>query len=140
MDRPRAGQKRSNPGQTHSAAVLEAELRLLIDQLDRYGVPTRRELARPADASPWHERSFESALRLGVHRGEIVCFPRTSSRGHASRGTEPSGRGERPIQPRETDAAPAPDQRLWSPRSRFSGFSAAPDLQLPCSRAAKRGF
>jgi hypothetical protein len=75
MDRPRTGEKRSNPGQGHSAAVLEAELRLLIDQLDRYGVMTRSELARRADASLWHEGSSESALRLGVHRGEIVVLP-----------------------------------------------------------------
>ena len=75
MHRPRTREKRSNPGQSHSAAVLEAELRLLIDQLDRYGVLTRSELVRRADASVWHEGGFESALRLGVQRGEIVVLP-----------------------------------------------------------------
>jgi hypothetical protein len=36
-------------------------------------------LACRADASLWHEGGFESALRLGMQRGEIVLFPRTSS-------------------------------------------------------------
>ena len=142
MDRPRAGEKRSNPGQTHSAAVLEAELRLLIDQQDRYGVLTRSELARPADARLWHEGSSESALRLGVHRGEIVVLPRTSSRGHASRGTEPSGRSA--TDPASTDGRRAGTTPTALPRGRsrtaaICGFSAAPDLQPPCSRTVKRG-
>jgi hypothetical protein len=144
MDRPTTREHQSDPGRSHSGAVLEAKLRLLIDQLDRYGVLTRSELARLPDASPWREGGFESALRLGIQRGEIVVLPEDCVRAGTRRAAlSTSGRGERSSADGRTmhreQTRPLPVARLL-PEAGISGWSAAPDLQLPCSGTAKRGF
>jgi hypothetical protein len=60
---------------SHAGAVLDAEVRLLADVLAPFGVLSREELARGADASLWHEGSFEAALRAGVERGVLNLLP-----------------------------------------------------------------
>ena len=49
MDRPTTRGKPSNPYPSHSATVLNMELRLAIDQLERYDVLIQTEAARPVD-------------------------------------------------------------------------------------------
>lgn len=49
-------------------------MRLLIDQLERYGVLTRSELT-PGRRQLVARGGLKSALRLGVQRGEIVLLP-----------------------------------------------------------------
>jgi hypothetical protein len=64
---------RVRPG--HDAAVLGAEVRLLVDVLSPFGVLSRDELARRAEASLWHEGSFESALCAAARQGVIELLP-----------------------------------------------------------------
>lgn len=59
----------------HEQAVLDAEVRLLADMLSPFGVLTRHELARRADAWHWHSGTFETALRAGARRGVIELLP-----------------------------------------------------------------
>ena len=61
---------------SHHAAVLDSEVRLLVDRLGPFGVLSRQELARRADCALWHEGTFEAALRTGVERGVIAVLPR----------------------------------------------------------------
>lgn len=84
----------------HRAAVLDAEVRLLVHVLAPFGVLSRDELARRADCRLWHEGTFEAALQVGVERGVIELLPDgfvACAAGFAeSRRTSPSG----PIGPR----------------------------------------
>ena len=95
---------RLGSGRTHARAVLEAEVRLLSDVLAPFGVLTREELARRADANLWHEGSFEAALRAGVERGVLNLLPfgfvelrdrRIAARARAGRSPDRSRGGDR---------------------------------------------
>jgi hypothetical protein len=59
----------------HRAAVMDAEVRLLVDLLSPFGVLSRAELGRRADCRLWHEGAFDAALRSGVERGVIELLP-----------------------------------------------------------------
>jgi hypothetical protein len=59
----------------HHRAVLDAEVRLLVDVLAPFGVLSREELARRADCRFWREGTFEAALQAGVQRGVIALLP-----------------------------------------------------------------
>jgi hypothetical protein len=62
----------------HHVAVLDAEVRLLVDVLAPFGVLGREELARRADCRLWHEGTLEAALRAGAKRGVIKLLPEGS--------------------------------------------------------------
>jgi len=59
----------------HGAAVMDAEVRLLADELAKFGTLTRDDLARRVDAHLWREGTFDGALRQGVKTGRLVLLP-----------------------------------------------------------------
>ena len=59
----------------HGGAVLDAEVRLLVDKLEQYGVLTEEALARQAGAGLWSQGTFKAALRRGADEGAIVLLP-----------------------------------------------------------------
>jgi hypothetical protein len=59
----------------HRAAVLDAEVELLVDVLSPFGVLSRADLGRRADCRFWPAGTFDGALRSGVERGVIELLP-----------------------------------------------------------------
>lgn len=60
----------------HEAAVLDAEVRLVMDQLRKYGGTLSREaLAQHTDAHLWHRGTLDEALRAGADQGVIRVLP-----------------------------------------------------------------
>jgi hypothetical protein len=59
----------------HRGAVLDAEVRMLVDKLEQYGVLTEEALARQAGAERWSQGTFKAALRRGADEGAIVLLP-----------------------------------------------------------------
>jgi len=59
----------------HNAAVMDAEVRRLADELAKFGTLTRDDLARGVDAHLWREGTFDDALRQGVKTGRLVLLP-----------------------------------------------------------------
>jgi hypothetical protein len=56
-------------------ALLDADVRHLVDALRPFGVLHRDQLARIAGAGAWHEIVFERALQEAVDRGLIERLP-----------------------------------------------------------------
>jgi hypothetical protein len=56
-------------------ALLDADVRRLVDALRPFGVLRADQLARAAGASAWHEIVFERAIEEAVRRGLIVRLP-----------------------------------------------------------------
>jgi hypothetical protein len=56
-------------------ALLDADVRHLVDALRPFGVLHRDQLARIAGAGAWHEIVFERALEEAVERGLIQRLP-----------------------------------------------------------------
>ncbi len=76
MHKPERHEEQSAHHQSHRAAVLDAEVRLLVDQLEHYGGTLEREdLARRVDAGVWREGTFDAALNAGVERGILELLP-----------------------------------------------------------------
>jgi len=80
-------------GRDHGAAVMDAEVRLLADELAKFGTLPRDDLARRVDAHLWREGTFESALRQGLEEDRFVLLPgnlvelhRTTTGGRARHG------------------------------------------------------
>jgi len=63
------------PRRDHIAAVTHAEVRLLADELAKFGTLSRDDLARRVDAHLWSEGTFDSALRHGADEGRFVLLP-----------------------------------------------------------------
>jgi hypothetical protein len=60
----------------HEAAVLDAEVGMVLDQLRKYGgTLTREALAEHTDADLWHRGTLDEALAAGAERGVITVVP-----------------------------------------------------------------
>ena len=65
----------SEPHESHAGAVLDAEVRLLTDELAKFGMLRTDDLAHKVHADAWSQGTFEAALRAGVERGVLVRLP-----------------------------------------------------------------
>jgi hypothetical protein len=63
------------PSRRHDDVVMDAEVRLLAQTLEPFGMLSREELARRTDAHAWGAGTFEEALRQAVARGVVRIAP-----------------------------------------------------------------
>lgn len=63
------------PQESHGEAALEAEVRLLTDELAKFGMLRTDDLAHRVHADEWSQGTFEAAVRAGVQRGVLVRLP-----------------------------------------------------------------
>lgn len=59
----------------HDDAVIDVEVKRLVNALSRYGVLHRDALERESGAKSWHQASFAHALRVGVDQGKLERLP-----------------------------------------------------------------
>jgi hypothetical protein len=78
------------PDRSHSAAMMDAEVRLLEHSLSPWEVLTREQLARRVRAEHWRGSWFDRVLRTASERGaievlaqEFIALP-VSERGRTS--------------------------------------------------------
>ncbi len=60
------------PKESHGEAMLEAEVRLLADELATFGMLRTDDLAHRVHAEQWSQGTFDAAVRAGVQRGVLV--------------------------------------------------------------------
>ncbi len=65
------GERRAEARRRHRDAVLDVEVRLLMDVLGPFGVMRREQLARRAKARLWQTGTFDEALSRAVERGLV---------------------------------------------------------------------
>ncbi len=63
------------PHESHGEAVLDAEVRLLADELAKFGMLRADDLAHRVHADQWSQDTFDAAIRAGVERGVLVRLP-----------------------------------------------------------------
>jgi hypothetical protein len=66
---------RVRPRRRHDDVVMNAEVRLLAQTLEPFGMLSREELARRTDAYAWGAGTFEEALRQAVARRVVRIAP-----------------------------------------------------------------
>ncbi len=65
----------SESHESHAGAVLDAEVRLLTDELAKFGMLRSDDLARRVHADAWSQGTYEAALKAGIERGVLVQLP-----------------------------------------------------------------
>jgi hypothetical protein len=63
------------PHESDGDAVLDAGVRRLVDELAKFGMLRRDDLAYRVHADQWSEGTFEAAIRAGVERGVLARLP-----------------------------------------------------------------
>jgi hypothetical protein len=63
------------PHDRHSEAVLDAEIRLLTDELAKFGMLRTDDLLHRVHADQWTPGTFDAAIRAGVERGVLHELP-----------------------------------------------------------------